>query len=466
MDLSPIALGGKKIKRDPAETASPPEAPPKAAAREGASPAGPAELTPYQGGLRTSRMCRLTGLCSRTNVNIVDTNIRCPTCLLDMPSTSASGTFFPAVKIERTVKLHDMHTSALASASAYSSSYDTSSPSASCLASGSTSAWGASAPTASPLRMCLSPRLGPSLGVGLGTAAALAAGVPSLGPSLEHRRFLASSSSSTSSGSLSATVLADPHQSTVAQPSTALDPHRTAQPLAHQNQHHSQHRTPAEVFMAWARKAQGRLKGMSRKIVMRTINRRIVRQMARRATIGIPCIGFFFVSRLMMRDLARVRSELAAGRTGIAGLFSLALCCDALDLTSQALIITGLAHSNFGLGVPLAAEILALADKGTLAMASISFSAGVTGEFLTVLREEREAEEAAQAEVGEGGRAPGGEGGVVGEEASSLERLPCGQHLGQDLGGAEGGLGGNVEQAHGATDASHAPGKAVGPSRL
>lgn len=59
----------------------------------------------------------------------------------------------------------------------------------------------------------------------------------------------------------------------------------------------------------------------------------------------------------------------------------------------QATVITGLAHNNFGFGLQAAAAALALADKSSLAMAAASFTAGVTGELLTVLREDREQEE-------------------------------------------------------------------------
>jgi hypothetical protein len=57
------------------------------------------------GELRAAKLCGLTGLCSRTKVNIINTNMRCPTCLLDVLDKQKTVTFFPAVPIESTVRL-------------------------------------------------------------------------------------------------------------------------------------------------------------------------------------------------------------------------------------------------------------------------------------------------------------------------------------------------------------------------
>lgn len=151
-------------------------------------------------------------------------------------------------------------------------------------------------------------------------------------------------------------------------------------------------KTDAQHLKIYAARAQARLKGVTRKIILRTLNKRIIAQVARRATIGIPCLGFYFVSRLMFKDYARVRKEASASNTLVAALFSLALCCDLVDLAAQAVVITGIAHSQFGVGFSTAAGWLAYADKYSLAMAFSSVTAGVTGEILTVLREEQEAE--------------------------------------------------------------------------
>ncbi|GIL88843.1 hypothetical protein Vretimale_16945 [Volvox reticuliferus] len=57
------------------------------------------------GGIRAAKLCSLTGLCSRTNVNILNTNMRCPTCLLTQLEEDKPVTFFPAVPIGNTVRL-------------------------------------------------------------------------------------------------------------------------------------------------------------------------------------------------------------------------------------------------------------------------------------------------------------------------------------------------------------------------
>ena len=45
------------------------------------------------------------------------------------------------------------------------------------------------------------------------------------------------------------------------------------------------------VLSAWLPKAQPRLKGFSRKLVLRQVNRKIIARVARRFTIGIPVLG-------------------------------------------------------------------------------------------------------------------------------------------------------------------------------
>lgn len=45
------------------------------------------------------------------------------------------------------------------------------------------------------------------------------------------------------------------------------------------------------VLSAWLPKAQPRLKGFSRKLLLRQVNRKIVARLARRFTIGIPVLG-------------------------------------------------------------------------------------------------------------------------------------------------------------------------------
>jgi hypothetical protein len=51
--------------------------------------------------------------------------------------------------------------------------------------------------------------------------------------------------------------------------------------------------------------------------------------------------GFYFVSKLMVKDLARVKSEYANGETGVSALFATALAADVLDLAAQFTAISG-----------------------------------------------------------------------------------------------------------------------------
>lgn len=51
--------------------------------------------------------------------------------------------------------------------------------------------------------------------------------------------------------------------------------------------------SPAVLAAAWLPKAHPRLKGFSRKLVLRQVNRKIIARVARRFTIGIPVLGEF-----------------------------------------------------------------------------------------------------------------------------------------------------------------------------
>lgn len=132
-----------------------------------------------------------------------------------------------------------------------------------------------------------------------------------------------------------------------------------------------------------------RTKGVMRKLALRQINRKIVARLARRATIAIPFVGFYFVSRLILKDYARVKAEYASGSHVAAGFFSVALACDLLDWAAQATVIAGLAHNNFGAGLAVAASLLAVADKLSLASAGLSCVCGVSGEVSSAAEAER-----------------------------------------------------------------------------
>ena len=141
---------------------------------------------------------------------------------------------------------------------------------------------------------------------------------------------------------------------------------------------------PVGVVTAWVNKVQPRMKGGVRKLVLRQINRKIVSRLARRFTIGIPVLGFYFVSKLLRNDCKRVVSEYKKGELMVSSLFATAVLADVLDLAAQATIIAGFAHSNFDVGLATAAALLLSADKASLACAALSFSSGVGGELLSL----------------------------------------------------------------------------------
>jgi len=94
--------------------------------------------------------------------------------------------------------------------------------------------------------------------------------------------------------------------------------------------------------------------------------------------------GFYFVSKLLVKDLARVKAEYAAGDYQVAALFGTALAADILDMAAQFTVISGLAHNHLGAGLASAAALLVAADKASLVTAALSFSCGLSGELLAL----------------------------------------------------------------------------------
>eukprot|EP00775_Hariotina_reticulata_P010995 gene10995-11149_t len=138
------------------------------------------------------------------------------------------------------------------------------------------------------------------------------------------------------------------------------------------------------MLQLWVSKVKPRMKGYSRKLALRQLNRRVIARVARRFTIGIPVLGFYFVSKLMVKDLVRVRAEYASGDYNVAALFATALAADILDLAAQVTVISGLAHNHLGAGLASAAALLVAADKASLVTAALSFSCGLSGELLSL----------------------------------------------------------------------------------
>jgi hypothetical protein len=130
------------------------------------------------------------------------------------------------------------------------------------------------------------------------------------------------------------------------------------------------------------------------------INRSVVRRLARRATIGIPCLGLLFLTRVLRRDAASFRAHLAKGDTLLVLLFGLAVAAEICDVVAQTANITCLGlssgllpapaslaaglHARLGLAALPAA--LAAADKASLAMAALSCASGLAAEFIEAQR--------------------------------------------------------------------------------
>ncbi|GBF96809.1 hypothetical protein Rsub_09665 [Raphidocelis subcapitata] len=133
-----------------------------------------------------------------------------------------------------------------------------------------------------------------------------------------------------------------------------------------------------------------RVKGVGRKMLLRQINRTLIRRIARRATIGIPILGVYFVARLLRKDAASLAAHLAARDHGLAALYALAVTAEVADVAAQALITLGMGVSSgllpagalpAGLfGFAALPALLAAADRVSLVCAGVSCGAGLTGE--------------------------------------------------------------------------------------
>ncbi len=215
-----------------------------------------------------------------------------------------------------------------------------------------------------------------------------------------------------------------------ATPARAVPDQQPVAPAAPADKEKVVQQSPAAAMAATAAIAGGpaaalalppRVKGITRKLVMRQVgacvgaaaaqstqptncnanhprcptsqlNRTIVRRLARRATIGIPIIGLFFVLRLLRRDAAALAAHYSAGRAGPASLYALAVAAELLDVGAQSVIAVGMGVSS-GLvtlpaalaaalvaAVPVLPVVLAAADQVSLACAAASCGMGLAGD--------------------------------------------------------------------------------------
>lgn len=92
-------------------------------------------------------------------------------------------------------------------------------------------------------------------------------------------------------------------------------------------------------------KTPRRVKGISRKFLLRAINRRIIVRLARRASIGIPLLGFYFAQNAFRNDLSQAldTENLPHIRSG----YKVVAAIDGIDLTAQTFMLSGLVSTLF-----------------------------------------------------------------------------------------------------------------------
>jgi hypothetical protein len=140
-----------------------------------------------------------------------------------------------------------------------------------------------------------------------------------------------------------------------------------------------------------------RVKGVGKKLILRSINRTIVSRITRRAMIGIPIAGVYFASRLIVKDTRNVFEQIKKGNHICASAFSTSLGLTAIDLFAQVTIISALAVNTclidpmqfkefYGFAALPAllnsTDILSIADKVSLTSAGASCITGIVAEYL------------------------------------------------------------------------------------
>ncbi|KAF8056467.1 hypothetical protein HT031_006324 [Scenedesmus sp. PABB004] len=197
---------------------------------------------------------------------------------------------------------------------------------------------------------------------------------------------------------------------------------------------------------AAAARGRGAVAGVLDKLVDKLLGSGLMRRFAspalmsrigRGALVGLPAVGALFVAHLAHQDWDRMREERAAGNRASAGAFAVALLGDVLDVAAHVVVVAGLLHTHFQLGVHVDHHLLHLVERGGLLVAAVGTVAATLGEVLAVraaLREERaetkarveaaaaaavEALDAAAAAQAERPRDGGGEAGAELAEAAA-----------------------------------------------
>lgn len=146
----------------------------------------------------------------------------------------------------------------------------------------------------------------------------------------------------------------------------------TAASSNHNLTHHERNLIqPAEDIL---KKTPKRVKGISRKFLLRAINRRIIVRLARRASIGIPLLGFYFAQNTFRNDLSQALNKENASfiRSG----YKVVTAIDGIDLAAQTFMISGLVSTLYFQTTDIAMisfpEIMKYADKVSIGCALAS----------------------------------------------------------------------------------------------
>lgn len=127
-----------------------------------------------------------------------------------------------------------------------------------------------------------------------------------------------------------------------------------------------------------------RAKGISKKLLLRAINRNLVARVAKRASIGIPVLGLYLVQRLFRNDLKQAFDPI--NPQDIRMWYGLVASVDFVDLLAQTTMITCLSSSLFLQDVSFlqdidVQEVLKYADRTSLGAAFTSCTLGTYTEI-------------------------------------------------------------------------------------
>lgn len=140
---------------------------------------------------------------------------------------------------------------------------------------------------------------------------------------------------------------------------------------------------PAEELLE---KTPRRVKGISRKFLLRAINRKIIVRLARRASIGVPLLGFYFAQNTFRSDLSQAMNK--ENPDYVRNGYKFVTAIDGIDLAAQTFMITGLVSTLYFQTTDFSsinfAEIIKYTDKISIGCA---ISSTVLGTYIELKKE-------------------------------------------------------------------------------